>query len=158
MQFQVLLHFPLPWGQLWASFLPCLGIILNAFSLNNSKPLFKKVGTVAVQNWSISKDICDCLLVSTRNLFVQPLLTTVHTFLYIYICFRTFRIAIRPNKNNYYNKTNVSTTFCVSQMKWIFWPTLLPSLFTNTTNCTISLWMQVSYLFGTSARICRDNL
>ena len=31
-------------------------------------------------------------------------------------------------------------------------------LFTNTTNRTVSLWMQVSFLFDTSVRICSENL
>ena len=92
-----LLFFPLHSGQLYASVLPYLGIILSAFSLNNSKPFFKKVRTVAVQKWNISKDICDCLLVSSSNFLIQPLSTAVHALLYVHIRFRTFRIVIRRN-------------------------------------------------------------
>ena len=62
--------------------------------------------------------------VSTSNFLTQ---FTVHYFLYVHIRFRTFRIATRPNWNNYYNITNVPTTLYLSQMKRTFWLTLLPS-------------------------------
>ena len=75
-----------------ASVVPYLGIILSAFSLNNSKPFFKKVRPAAVQERSISKN-----MVSTSNFLIQPLLTTVHAFLYVHILLRPFKIAIRPN-------------------------------------------------------------
>ena len=43
-------------------------------------------------------------------------------------------------------------------MKWISGSHYFLRLFTSTTYCTVSLWMQVSFLFGTSARICREKL
>ena len=103
---------------------------------------------MAVQKWDISKDICDCLLVSTSNILIQPLLTTVHAFFYVHIHFRTSRIAI-------------SLTY-LQYVTWVKWnefsgPHFFLRLFTNTTNCSVSLWMQVSYLFGTCPRICRGN-
>ena len=38
-----------------------------------------------------------------------------------------------------------------------FWFTLL-HLFTDPANCTISTWIQISFLFGASARKCKENL
>ena len=71
--------------------------------------------------------------VSTSNLLIQRLLTTVHSFLYEYIPFRTFRIAIKPNQN----ETTITKTD--------LWLTLLPSsvckfdIITPPTNCHISM-------------------
>ena len=48
--------------------------------------------------------------VSTSNFLIQPLLTTVDSFLYVHIRFRIFRVVIWTNWNNYYNITNVPTT------------------------------------------------
>ena len=67
---------------------------------------------------------------------IEPLPTTVYSSLYVHIRFRTVRIAIRPNWNDYYT--------------WVKWNELSGShhflrLFTNTTNYTISLWMQASF-------------
>ena len=56
---------------------------------------------------------------STSNFLIQPLLTTAQSFLYVQIRFRTFRIAITPSLNNYYNITNIPTTLYLSQMKRI---------------------------------------
>ena len=64
-----------------------------------------KVRTVAVQKRNIS---------SASNFFIQPLLTRIHFFRYVNIRIRSFRIVIRPNRNNYYNITNVPTTFYLS--------------------------------------------
>ena len=93
LQCEILLFFPLPYGQLCASVLPYLGIILSAFSLNNSKLFFKKVRTVAVQGISIKTYVT----VSTSNFLTHPPLTPAHSFLYVHTRFRTFRIATRPN-------------------------------------------------------------
>ena len=102
--------------------------------------------------------------VSASNFLILPLLTTIHSFLYVHIRFRTFRIAIKPNWNNYYNISNVPTTLYLSQMKRISsWQYFL-DLFTNPTNGTISyfgvhsMWMEVSFLLGASACICKENL
>ena len=110
--------------------------------------------------------------VSTSNFLIQPLLATVHSFLYVHFRFRKFRIAIsiaKPNRNNYYNTTKVSTTpesnetLISESNETDFWFTL-PSFFhrfditTPSTNCTISMSMQGSFLLGTLARICRENL
>ena len=50
---------------------------------------------------------------------IQPLLTTVHYFLYVQIRFRTFRIATTPSWNNRNNITNVPTKLYPSQTKRI---------------------------------------
>ena len=56
---------------------------------------------------------------SSGNFLIQRLLTTIHSFLYVRIRFRTFRIATRPNWNSYYNITNVPTKLYLSRMKRI---------------------------------------
>ena len=92
-------------------------IMSNFYWSNFETILNKKVRTVAVQKWNISKDICDCLhlwLFGTTSTHY-----TVHSFLYVHIRFRTFKIAIRSNWNNNYNITNVPTTLYMSQMKGI---------------------------------------
>ena len=155
MQFQILSFFLLPYCQLCPLVLPYLGKISSAFSLSNFKPfLIKKVRTVTVQKQNISQDTCHCLH------SWQPLLTTVLSFLDVHIRFRTFRIVVRPNWNNYYNITNVSTKLWQNQMKTISGSHCFLHLFTNLTfpnNFTISMWMDVSFLLGASARICQNN-
>ena len=97
--------------------------------------------------------------VSSRNFLILPLLTTVHSLHYVQIGFRTFRTDIKPNWNNYNNRSNVPTTFCLSQMKrflahstsWICSKIRLTSV------CT-SARMEVCFLLGPSARICKENL
>ena len=69
---------------------------------------------------------------------IEPLPTTVHSLLYVHIRIRTFRTTVRPNWNNYY-----------ILYTWVKWNELSGShyflhLFTNTTNCDISLGMQGS--------------
>ena len=65
------------------------------------------------------------------------LLTTVHSFLYVQVHFKTFRT---PSWNNYYIITNVPTKLCQSQMTQIFGPHHTDSFifFTIPTNCAIS--------------------
>ena len=50
---------------------------------------------------------------------MEPLLTTVHSFLYVQIHLRTFRIATTPSWKNCYNITNAPTKLHLSQMKRI---------------------------------------
>ena len=68
--------------------------------------------------------------VSTRNFLIPALLTTVHSFLYVHIRFRTFRIAIRLNWNNYYNITNITPEYYIipESNKMDFQLTLLQKL------------------------------
>ena len=138
MQCQILSFFPLREGQLCASVPPYLSIILRGFTLSNSKPSFKKVRTVAVQN-GISIKIY--ATVSSSSFLIKPLATTVHYFLYEDIRFRTFRTTITPNWNNCY------ILLYLSQMKWTFWITLLPSSVYKYDNWPIFLWLQASFLF-----------
>ena len=76
--------------------------------------------------------------VSTSNFLIQPLVTTFHSFLYVQIYFRTFRIAITPTWNNYFNITNISITLYLSQMKQICGSHYFFCLFTNPANCALS--------------------
>ena len=69
---------------------------------------------------------------------MQPLLTTV-SFLFEHILFKTFRIAIRPNWNNYCNITNIPTISCLSLMKRISGSHCFLHLFTNSTTQHVSL-------------------
>ena len=64
---------------------------------------------------------------------ILPLLTTVHSFLYVHIRFRTFRIAIKPNWNNYYNISNAPTTLYLSLMKRISGSHYFLDMFINPT-------------------------
>ena len=93
---------------------------------------------------------------------IQPLLTTIHSFLYVQSHFGTFRIAITPSWNNCYNITNVTTRLYQSQMKWISGSYLyiLASCISSQIQLTaLSLReMQVSFLFGALAHKCRENL
>ena len=73
---------------------------------------------------------------------IEPLPTTVHSFLYVHIRFRTIRIAIRPNWNDYY--------IYIYYYNWVKWYELSGShlflcLFTDTTKCTTCLWMEASF-------------
>ena len=78
-------------------------------------------------------------------------ITTVYSFLYVQLYFRTFRIDITPGWNNYYNLTNVPTK-------------LIPQ--SNDSGTTSSLQkshyhnylLQASFLFVASARKSRENL
>ena len=67
-----------------------------------------------MQNWNISKNICNCLHKLTSDWML--------------------RIAIRPNWNNYYNIANVLTTLHLSQMKRISSSHYFFHLFTNSTS------------------------
>ena len=78
-------------------------------------------------------------------------ITTVYSFLYVQLYFRTFRIDITPGWNNYYNLTNVPTK-------------LIPH--SNDSGTTSSFHkshyhnylLQASFLFGASACKSRENL
>ena len=65
----------------------------------------------------------------------------MYTFiLYTFVSgFRTFRIAIKANWNNYYNISNVLTSLYLSQMKRISGSHYFLDLFTNPTNCYLLL-------------------
>ena len=93
---------------------------------------------------------------------MQPLLTTIHYFLYVQSHFRAFRIAITPSWNNCCNITNVTTKLYQSQMKWISGSHLyiLASCITSQIQLTALFLreMQVSFLFGALAHKCRENL
>ena len=72
-------------------------------------------------------------------------------------------IMMTPNGNNYYNITNVPTTLYLSQMKRFLTHTTAFNFhkFDSTsrpTKCTISMRMEVSFLFGALGRICGENL
>ena len=67
------------------------------------------------------------------------ILTRVHSFFYVHIRFRKFRIAIRPNRSNYYNITNVPTTLYLSQMKQISGSHYFLHLFTNSNSCSFPI-------------------
>ena len=90
---------------------------------------------------------------------ILPLLTTVHYFLYVHIRFRTFKIAIKPNWNSYYNISNVPTTLYLSQMKRICGSHYFLDLLTKSDllrylllRCAhLATWMEVSFLLGTAA-------
>ena len=101
------------------------------FFLEQLSAIFnKKVRTVAAQKRNIIKGICDC---STIDVLMQPLRTTVHSFLDLHIAFRVFRIGLRPNWNNNYNITSEPATLHKSQMKRISGSHYFLHLFTNST-------------------------
>ena len=106
--------------------------------------------------WLSKNGISVKVTVFTSNFLTKPLLTTVHFFLYVQIRFRTFRIAVTPSWNNCNNTTNVPTKVIPESNETDFWLTSL-HLFASLTNSIISTWMQVSFLFGASARKCREN-
>ena len=93
------------------------------------RPFFLKKEELGLSKSRIS--VKTYVTVSSRNFLILPLLNTVHSFLYVDICFRTFRIVIKPNCNNYYNIPNVPITLYLSQMKQISGSHHFLDLFTN---------------------------
>ena len=93
---------------------------------------------MAVQKLNITKGICDCLYQLTRDFLIQPLLTAGHPFFYVHIGFRVLRIAIRPNLNNNYNITGI-TTLHLGQLKRISGCQYILYLLTKSTSQHISV-------------------
>ena len=97
------------------------------------------------------------MTVSTSNFLIQSLLTTIHSFLYVQTHFRTFRTAITPSWNDCYDITNVRPKLYQSQMKRISGSYHFISSQIRLTALSLRE-MQVSFLFGPSARKCREKL
>ena len=51
----------------------------------------------------MKRDSISYITILSTNYLIQPLLTSVHSYLYVHIRLRIFRMAIRPNWNNCYN-------------------------------------------------------
>ena len=88
---------------------------------------------------------------------IQPLLTTIHSFLYVQTHFRIFRRAITPSWNDFYGITNVPLKLYQTQMKRISGSYHFISSQIRLTALSLRE-MQVSFLFGASARKCREKL
>ena len=143
MQFQILLSFRYPKTSFVLQFFPIYVSFWVVFLWATLSYFLKKLGLWVSKNRISVKTYAN---VSIKNFLILTLFSTVHSFLYVHTGFRTSRIAIKPNWNNYYNIPNVPTTLYLSQMKQISSTHYFLDLFTNPTALAISYFGSHIYL------------